>query len=131
MVLHVFPKLESQSDVTDTDFFKAGIRKYLMLLVRMLLVRSIKCLLEILDVVLPFLSQVTKTDPHPPKQVLRLLSAAAPGAEAWFGHWSGRTRGGGQGRSPPPFPRIHSQPQAGHLTFSGPMPLAALRALEI
>ena len=31
---------------------------------------------------MPFLSQVTKTDPHPPKQVLRLLSAAAPGAEA-------------------------------------------------
>lgn len=34
MVLHVFSKLESQSDVTDTDFFEAGIRKYLMLLVK-------------------------------------------------------------------------------------------------
>lgn len=34
MVLHVFSKLESQSDVIDTDFFEAGIRKYLMLLVK-------------------------------------------------------------------------------------------------
>lgn len=67
MALHIFPKLESQADVTDTAFFDAGMRKYLMLLVR-----NIKCFLEILGVVLPLLSQVTKTDPCPPKQVCSL-----------------------------------------------------------
>ena len=89
----------------------------------------IRCCLEIF-VVLPLLSQATKTDPRPLKQVC-LFSVAAPGMEAWLGHWSGRTHGGGQGCAPLPLPRTHSQPQDGQLTFSRPMPLAALRALEI
>ena len=67
MALHIFPKLESQADVTDTAFFEAGMKKYLMLPAR-----NIKCLLEILGVVLPLLSQVTQTDPHTPKQVCSL-----------------------------------------------------------
>ena len=123
MALHIFPKLESQADVTDTAFFEAGMRKYLMLLVR-----NIKCFLEILGVVLPLLSQVTKTDPRTPKQVCSLKPywAWRPGSDTGRIGRVAVCRG-----RPPPFPRTHSQSQAGQLTFSRPMLLAALRGLEI